>query len=1061
MIDLFPVANNLDSTLKKNTAFIRKIRTSLNEANLQSLLKDISTLSLVKYLSEIISSLIEGLVHCKSTGDLLAGVEVSSALFQRFGIEFSGPFLSSLLHGIENLPKSQLKELSSERRAREVKNKFQQQRVLIRIVIELCLEGVFRSATDAIEYELPEFALIRNPDLIFINCLMEILSGDLVTFAPCQIGIEVIKSYKFDILGSENVANNEEASKLVYRDTQLKCQKMFATYARGLNNFTRSKVKSLIGLENLIEDRYLKFGKVSSDQEQKYNELLAHCETLKAHCEELHSLLGLELEPIELSSSKTIKENGGKGAGNWEDIYEKRFYEDLVILVPKKEEFEDDLIDDEQKGTENSKENTESESENIEDLTTLPESKISEQITDDDKAFEFKETDTKEEIVVGDVEETPANGEKMIEILLLLKAKPSKETADLCALEFKSVNNRASRRKVRTFFLHIETHQQYKLPFYVRFLATIAPITPDIIPPILKYLEDYYSYIVKRPTTKLYLARLFVMTYFSEMIKFKLVPKKLTFHLLHAAIRILSHHTVEIISIMLERCGRYLYRNPDTHVLLLKYIDYMKDQQAKRNLPLDDKQTLMNALSYVNPPPSIVIEAKRRPLIEHYIRKLIYVDLDNSNSLDIFKQLMKFDWEDKDTLHSLRKVFCKIWKVKQENIVLMARFMESIKLHYPSFAVFVIDSILEDIRVGLEKGGYKNNQKRISQVTYLGELYNNGIVKQNIIMSTLYLILTFGYPNNQPTPQGCLLDPSDELFRIRLACSLLDSSGKKLRKSEREVDIYMYFLQYFIKCKKKMSIDVEFQIRDTFKLMRPHMPIYTKFETASQALKDVIAGRQPQPEPKPEIFFDEDEGDSTSTADDIGRDAKYYIPKAEDSETPEEREKRLVREARQNARRLERENQKAINDFEAEFQSMMLDRYGGPQRGAASQFDLPVPKNGSSSVGVTDANGMIDPKKVKYRLLTKKANRPEVRGINLPENSRFIERINKERENMIKTQERIRNIVLRYESANQNDNNDTILENDPLNLRKPPKPVQKLERSSLTTEKISKLNTVD
>lgn len=63
-------------SLKKNTSFIRKVRVSLNAASLDSLLYDINTVSLEKYMSEVISAISEGLFKCKSSADFFTGAKV-------------------------------------------------------------------------------------------------------------------------------------------------------------------------------------------------------------------------------------------------------------------------------------------------------------------------------------------------------------------------------------------------------------------------------------------------------------------------------------------------------------------------------------------------------------------------------------------------------------------------------------------------------------------------------------------------------------------------------------------------------------------------------------------------------------------------------------------------------------------------------------------------------------------------------------------------------------------------------------------------------------------------
>lgn len=73
---IFKLASSLDSSLKKNTAFIKRLRTSLNADNQAALLKDIAGLSLEKYIPEVVGAASEGLQKCKTVSDILAASEV-------------------------------------------------------------------------------------------------------------------------------------------------------------------------------------------------------------------------------------------------------------------------------------------------------------------------------------------------------------------------------------------------------------------------------------------------------------------------------------------------------------------------------------------------------------------------------------------------------------------------------------------------------------------------------------------------------------------------------------------------------------------------------------------------------------------------------------------------------------------------------------------------------------------------------------------------------------------------------------------------------------------------
>lgn len=68
-----------------------------------------------------------------------------------------------------------------------------------------------------------------------------------------------------------------------------------------------------------------------------------------------------------------------------------------------------------------------------------------------------------------------------------------------------------------------------------------------------------------------------------------------------------------------------------------------------------------------------------------------------------------------------------------------------ISRYYPEFAVAVTDQTLENIRIELESNLFKHNQRRISTIKYLGELYNYRVIESNVIFDTLYLLIRFGH----------------------------------------------------------------------------------------------------------------------------------------------------------------------------------------------------------------------------------------------------------------------------------------------------------------------------
>ena len=66
----------LDSSLKRHTTLIKRIRQSMASDNREQILKDVESLSLEKYIDEVAGAIVEGLSRCKTEKDVWSAVEV-------------------------------------------------------------------------------------------------------------------------------------------------------------------------------------------------------------------------------------------------------------------------------------------------------------------------------------------------------------------------------------------------------------------------------------------------------------------------------------------------------------------------------------------------------------------------------------------------------------------------------------------------------------------------------------------------------------------------------------------------------------------------------------------------------------------------------------------------------------------------------------------------------------------------------------------------------------------------------------------------------------------------
>ena len=131
--------------------------------------------------------------------------------------------------------------------------------------------------------------------------------------------------------------------------------------------------------------------------------------------------------------------------------------------------------------------------------------------------------------------------------------------------------------------------------------------------------------------------------------------------------------------------------------------------------------------------------------MEQFIRHLIYDVLTKRTIDKVLKLTRKLDWNDQQVVRTLHNLFTKVWKVKYNQISLLAMLVYDLQRYHPAFAVGVVDQVLENIRRGLETNVYNTNQQRIATIKYLGELYIYRMLGSSIIFDTLWSLVTFGH----------------------------------------------------------------------------------------------------------------------------------------------------------------------------------------------------------------------------------------------------------------------------------------------------------------------------
>jgi len=236
-----------------------------------------------------------------------------------------------------------------------------------------------------------------------------------------------------------------------------------------------------------------------------------------------------------------------------------------------------------------------------------------------------------------------------------------------------------------------------------------------------------------------------------------------------------------------------------------------------------------------NPPNQSARHVKERPALHDYVRKLLFTDLSKTTAPTVLEKLRKLPWQDPVMGGYLLRRFVKVWKYKYSIIDLLAYLVGGLKRTHDDFRVAVVDCVLEELRVGLEENDYRQNQRRIAIVRYLGELYNYRSVEASVIFDVLHLILRFGHEGGRAQlGHECPIDLPDDYFRIRLVCTLLDTCGDCFdeKKDAVKVDAFLIYLQRYVLTKVNIPMEIDFMLADTLELLRPKLVFVKDYELA-------------------------------------------------------------------------------------------------------------------------------------------------------------------------------------------------------------------------------------
>lgn len=796
---IFPDESDIskrDSSLKKNTAFIRKLK-NFPPPQLDQLLKDMNSLNLTKYLSEVVTALTE--IKLKMT-------EIDSMILLCTQLNTTYSDFSKIFF-------EQWQKILNIKRDDKITNmsKF---RVDLRLFADLTSTGIIPQK-EGLALLGSILTTLINSDLQEHNNLNIILSfckycgDDYAGLVPKEIQ-DLGEKYDVEIPKSDMISSDKQKNvRLLLKEYYVSLCNHVKRLHNDLEYAEKQNEKILQTKGELRPERKAKNEQMNVIYQKLYTSTMNFADILNEPMiilkeekknSSTEDLTDSELDVIGITAPLEL-------TSLWEDDETQKFYEEFPNLsnyIPDKNK---KLDESEEIETEN---NTNKSLSDIKDAVDVEVSNIGTKVT-----FESF------------IEQLP----KCV----------NREMIDNLAIEFLIyLNTKNNRKKLVKVLFSVPRTRVDLLPFYARFIAILNPLMPEVALELCSLLKSDFKYNVKKKDQINIETKLKVVRYIGEMVKFNLMAKSEALYYFKMLLNDFTHHHIEMGCALLETAGRFLYRSLDSHHRTKIYLEQMMRVKSISALRPVYVTMIENAYYFVNPTDSPAIMKKQRPILHEFIRHLLYNELKDATEKEnmILTFLKQMDWENLAEKTYLIKCLTEAWNVTYPMISDLACLVAAFVDYDDSIGTRVVDGVMEDIRVGLETNLVKFNQRRIAMIKYFGELYNYRLIESNDVFKVLYSLVSFGVVYD--TDFYSSFDPPQNLFRLRLICVLLDTCGEFFNRGpgKLKLDCFILYFQYYFWLKKSSTtwdtqnpfpVTMDYLVTDILKKLRPNFKMKNCF----------------------------------------------------------------------------------------------------------------------------------------------------------------------------------------------------------------------------------------
>lgn len=516
--------HGLDCNVKKNCAFVKKLR-NMTESQRDSLIKDMSSLNLSKYISEVATSVVEAKLKMS---DLSMAIKICTLLHERYD-DFSAQLLDAWS---KILPKKSA-DLASVNLSKL--------RIDIRFFAELITSGIF-----TLKEGLP----------ILGSLITLLVSTDKDSHNHINIILTFCKHCGDDYAGliprsmkilSEKYGMEIPKSDFLHADRRKGLHNLLREYYKSLADHCIKDHKALQALERQNKKTLISKGELSDKKKERFEQAQAAFQKMWTSTQQLADILDedppelppdspdsldeMEEKMMSLDLSNRFKNTTESDLSSlWEDEDTRSFYEDLPDLksllpsIVYKDSLKDAKDKKDKSGSQenlSNKQDKKSLSDTSVPVVGLMETVLEEteddvlKVDSEDEVPNLNEDDgtgtdddstrdvnnEKEDALTDKTNKTvaPTAANKVVleAFLTSLLNCVNRDMIDKAAFNFcTNLNTKYTRKKlVRALFTVPRTRLDL-LPFYSRLVATLAPIMPTVANDLVQLLKQDFRFHV-------------------------------------------------------------------------------------------------------------------------------------------------------------------------------------------------------------------------------------------------------------------------------------------------------------------------------------------------------------------------------------------------------------------------------------------------------------------------------------------------------------------------------------------------------------------------------------